>query len=282
MPEPSYVRGKSVDRASYQHLSVEVCDNVTDLKSQVFSHPSVKILEDFGERLRRQKLNRDQVRTLLASEGMFVLEVPPGILALASRITDECFARKPFGATGLAARILFAAVDEYGLNDMEHGLLPSHHQLYLDMAAHWGISAEELLDKKNIVPTAFEFSRVISEFYRRRPIVEALGFHVANEATAPLDFGVFLKTFQEYRDGYGLKAENDPHLNFLLVHDDVEVSHREMGVEMVQLYTDGKPELVALARQGVAAYMECYGRFFAELDEAIFGEAARSKRVGRR
>jgi Iron-containing redox enzyme len=225
MSHPSYVRGKSIDPASYQHLPVTVAADVANLKELVFSHPAVKILEKFGEKLKRQKLDRDQIRVLLASEGMFVLEVPPGILSLASRITDECFARKPFGATGLAARILFAAVDEYGLNDMEHGLLPSHHQLYLDMASHWGIGAEELLDKKNIVPTAFEFSRVISEYYRRRPIVEALGFHVANETTAPLDFGVFLKTFQEYREGYGLKAENDPHLNFLLVHDDVEVSH---------------------------------------------------------
>jgi len=277
MPQLSYVRGKSVDPASFQHLPLKVADEVSELKALVFSHPSVKILEAFGEKLRRHRLDRDQIKVLLASEGMFVLEVPPGVLSLSSRITDECFAQKPFAATGLAARVLFAAVDEYGLNDMEHGLLPSHHQLYLDMASHWGITAEELLDRKNIVPTAFEFAGVIRDYYRRRPIAEALGFHVANETTAPLDFGVFLKTFQAYRDEYGLKSENDPHLNFLLVHDDVEVSHREMGVEMVQLYTDGRPEPVARARKGVAAYMECYGRFFSELDEAIFGASGKAK-----
>jgi hypothetical protein len=48
---------------------------------------------------------------------------------------------------------------------------------------------------------------------------------------------------------------------------------------MVQLYTEGKPESVALARQGIAAYMDCYGRFFSELDEAIFGKGGRLKAV---
>jgi hypothetical protein len=129
MAHPSYVRGKSVDPASFQHLPLTVADEITDLKTQVFTHPSVKILEDFGAKLQQQRLDREQIKVLLASEGMFVLEVPPGVLSLASRVTDECFAHKPFSATGLAARILFAAVDEYGLNDMEHGLLPSHHQL---------------------------------------------------------------------------------------------------------------------------------------------------------
>ena len=135
-----------------------------------------------------------------------------------------------------------------------------------------GLWAKSLLDDRNIVPTAREFATTIGEYYRNRPIIEALGFHVANEATAPLDFGVFLATFREYREQYGLKAQNDPHLNFLLVHDDVEVSHREMGVEAVQLYTGGNPALVAQARRGVKAYMECYGRFFAELNDAIFGQ----------
>jgi hypothetical protein len=45
-----------------------------------------------------------------------------------------------------------------------------------------------------------------------------------------------------------------------------------MGVEAVQLYTNGDPAMVAQARRGVLAYMECYGRFFAELNDAIFGQ----------
>lgn len=272
MSNPSYVRGKSIDNSQYAHLSLSISDDIAALKETVFSHRAVNTLKKFEENLKSRLLTRDEIRILLASEGMFVLEVPPGIVALASRMTDEWFKKEPFAATGRAARILFAAVDEYGLNDMEHGLLPSHHQLYLDMANHWGIGAKELLDDRSIVPSAKEFAATISDYYRKRPIVEALGFHVANEATAPLDFGVFLATFREYREQYGLKAENDPHLNFLLVHDDVEVSHREMGVEAVQLYTSGAKAMVEQARRGVLAYMECYGRFFAELNDAIFGQ----------
>jgi hypothetical protein len=44
-----------------------------------------------------------------------------------------------------------------------------------------------------------------------------------------------------------------------------------MGVEMVQLYTEGRLDLIARARQGVLAYMEIYGRFFAELNDVMFG-----------
>jgi pyrroloquinoline quinone (PQQ) biosynthesis protein C len=276
MPHLRYVRGKSVDPATYTHLPLQVSQSIEDLKQDVFSHPAVKVLESFSDNLRAGPLVRDQIRVLLASEGMFVLEVPPGVLSLASRITDEWFEIDAFQATGRAARVLFAAVDEYGLNAMDSGLLPSHHQLYADMAAHWDITTEELLDERYIVPAGREFAHVIRDYYRRRPIVEGLGFHVANEATAPLDFGVFLKTFQTHREAYGLQAENDSVLNFLLVHDDVEVSHREMGVEMVQLYTDGRADLVARARQGVLAYMEIYGKFFAELNDVMFGQGAKS------
>lgn len=271
MSKTLYVRGKSVDQSSDVHKPLDISPNVERLKTQVFSHPAVGILNSFGENLRSRPLDDDEMRTLLASEGRFVLEVPPGIVRLAGRMTDDWFTHDPFGATGRAARILFAAVDEYGLNDMQTGLLPSHHQLYVDMAAHWGMSAADLADRRYIVPSAYAFGDVIRDYYRERPIVEGLGFHVANEATAPLDFGVFLRSFQEFRDDYGFADDDDPILNFLLVHEDVEVSHREMGVETVQLYTDGRPDLVERARRGVLAYMECYGRFFAELNEAIFG-----------
>lgn len=276
MPQLRYVRGKSVDPALYTHLPLEIDPSVEALKDEVFSHPAVKILEEFGENLKSRPLTRDEVRILLASEGVFVLEVPPGVLALSSRLTDEWFRIDPFQATGRAARVLFAAIDEYGLNAMDSGLLPSHHQLYADMAAHWGITSKELVDDRYVVPTAHEFGWVIRDYYRKQPLIEALGFHVANEATAPLDFGVFLKTFQTHREFYGLK-ENDSVLNFLLIHEDVEVSHREMGVENVQLYTEGRPELVAQARVGVLAYMDIYGRFFAQLNERMFGQRSSVK-----
>jgi len=269
--QQSYLRGRSVDMAGYASTPIAVDPAIDDLKREVFEHPAVEILRDFGARLGSRPLRGGEMRTLLASEGVFVLEFPPGIVNLASRITDEWLEVDPFKATGRAARILFAAVDEYGLNDIEHRLLPSHHELYLDMAAHFGMTARDLVDSRYIVPAAAEFAAVIREYYRRRPIVEALGFHLANEATAPLDFGVFLETFRRFRTEYGFEAENDPILNFLLVHEDVEVSHREMGIEMLQLYTGGRQDLIEQARAGVRAYMECYGRFFARLDEAIFG-----------
>jgi len=47
-----------------------------------------------------------------------------------------------------------------------------------------------------------------------------------------------------------------------------------MGVEMVQLYTEGDPEMIDRARKGVLDYMDIYGRFFAELSDAMFGQRA--------
>src|SRR5215813_6805137 len=93
-----YVRGKSVDPTKYTHLPLEVNPEIEALKDLVFSHPAVKTLEAFGENLASRPLTRDEVRMLLASEGYFVLEVPPGVLALSSRITDECFETDPFQA----------------------------------------------------------------------------------------------------------------------------------------------------------------------------------------
>jgi len=273
-----YVRGKSVDPANYTHLPLEVAKSIENLKQDVFDHPGVKVLNAFGERLNGTKLSREQIRIILASEGLFILEIPPGILALASRLTDENFEATPFQATGMAARILFAAIDEFGLNAMNVGLLPSHHQLYLDMAAHWDISEEELLDDRYIVPAGRALAKVARDYYRKRPMVEALGFHVANETSAPLDFGVFLRMFQANREGYGLKVD-DPILDFLHVHEDVEVSHREMGVEMVQMYTQGRPEDISRARDGVFAFMDAYEKFFAELDAAVFPPSAADKKV---
>ncbi|WP_439815109.1 iron-containing redox enzyme family protein [Zavarzinia sp. CC-PAN008] len=277
MTDLSYIRGNSFDSSKYTSAPIPVSAKVAALKDAVFQHDAVRILNAFGEKLRQQPLSKAQLWTLLASEAMFVLEVPPSILALASRVTDEWLEIDPFAATGRAARILFAAVDEYGLNEIEHKLLPSHHELYADMAAHFGMTRKDLVDPRYVVPTGFEFRDVIRNYYRKQPIIESLGFHVANETTAPLDFGVFLETFRAFRDDYGLKSENDMILDFLLVHDDVETSHREQGVEMLQLYVGDDDALLAQAHQGVLAYMECYGRFFAELDAAVFGSARKTQ-----
>jgi len=270
MSKFSYTRNQSVDQSAAAYPALTVDSRVSELKSVVFDHPSIAILNRFEENLHSRPLTNGEMRILLASEGTFVLEVPPAIVNLSSRITDERFKTDPFGSTGMAARILYAAVDEYGLNQMESiGLLPSHHQLYLDMAAHWGMSAEDLIKDEYIVSEAKKFSKTISVFYRKKPIIQSLGFHVANETTAPLDFGVFLRVFQKYRREYNI-APNDPMLNFLMIHEDVEESHREMGVEMVQMYADGKDDLIEESKVGVYAYMDAYGRFFDQLNSTIF------------
>jgi len=243
---------------------------VEALKAEIHSHSGIRKLKKFGNNLQSRPLSSHEMCLFLASMGAFFLEVPPGILSLPSRITDEWLKIEPLKAIEKGARILFAAVDEFGLNDMDHGLLPTHHQLFIDIANHWGVSTADLADEAYILPAGAAFGHRIAEYYRERTILEGLGLHVAVETTATIEFGLFLRGFQKFSKEYKLKASGDPILNFFFIHMDVEASHREMGLEMIELYTKGQPELLAQVRAGVFAFMEAYGCLFAELNEAIY------------
>jgi hypothetical protein len=268
-----YHRGHSVGDQAFLHENINLAPEIEALRTRATSHPGLRHLREFGDNLLKRPLTREELCRMFASEGAFVIQIPPGILRLASRLTDEWLTVRPYKALGRAARVLFAAVDEYGLNQIEQGLLPSHHQLYLDIVAHWGITEAEIIDPKNIVSEGRRFADTIAEYYRERPLVESLGFHIANEATAPLDFGVYVRSLRKFHKEYGLKHENDPVLNFFIVHDDVESSHCDMGVEMAQIYTQCDPAMLAQVAKGVDAFMDGYCAYFAQINAALFGGA---------
>lgn len=243
---------------------------VQRLKQDIFSHPAMAALDRFGARLQHRPLSRSELAVFFASVGRFVLEIPPGIVALASRITDHYLTRTPFDALRMGARILFAAVDEYGLSQVEQRMLPTHHQLYSDMAAHWGLR-DELTDANNMIPAAHEFALTIADHYRTKSIAHALGMHIGVETTAPIEFSHYLKGFRRFQAEYQIR-EGDPMLNFLWIHLDVEESHREMGLEMVDLWAQGNDSILSEVRDGAFAFMTQYGRFFEGLEARLFGE----------
>ena len=252
---------------------VSVSNCVHGIESEILSHPSMAVLTTFGNHLSSRPLSREELVIFFASVGRFVLEIPPGIIFLASRVTDEWLTRTPFDALRKGARILFAAVDECGLNEPERGLLPTHHQLYADMAAHWNITDQELTDNRNIIDTGRTFARSIAEHYRERPICESLGFHLGVEATASIEFEWYLRAFQKFQKEYAI-AHDDPMLEFLLVHLNVEESHKEMGIEMIELHTGGDEDAVERVRAGAMRFMEDYGTFFSQIDDLFFKRAA--------
>jgi hypothetical protein len=268
-----YHRGNSIGEQAFLHEKLTLAPEIEALRTRATSHPGLKHLRAFADNLLLRPLTRDEIRLMFASEGAFVLQIPPGILRLASRLTDEWLTVRPFKALGRAARVLFAAVDEYGLNQIETGLLPSHHQLYLDIVAHWGITEAELVDPNNSVPEGRRFGATIAEYYRNRPIIESVGFHIANEATAPLDFGVYVRALRKFQKEYGIKGDSDPILNFFIVHDDVESSHCDMGVELAQIYTQCDPEMIAQVAKGVDAFMDGYCAYFEQINETLFGSS---------
>lgn len=271
--DPQFSRGSSYDGHAQSKIAVD--QRISNLKELVFKHPAITVLKEFEQQLLKKPLNRNQLRVLLSSEGAFVLEVPPGILFLSCRITDHRYKTNPFDATGYAARILYAAVDEYGLNNMSIGLQPSHHQLYADMCKHFGIGEDELLNPQFIAVAARKMAEVINYNYRKAPLATAIGFHVANETTAPLDFGVFLRYFKQYISAHSLNENNGQILGFLHVHEDVEESHREAGLEMVQIFIDDsapseKEQIFKAVTEGINIYMNAYKEMFEEINKLLF------------
>jgi Iron-containing redox enzyme len=252
--------------------SVSLSMAVESLKSDIFKHSAIGELKAFGQNLKSRPLTKNELRIFFASVGTFILQIPPGILAFSSRITDEWLIKRPYQALEFGSRILFAAVDEYGLNEMNQGLLPTHHQLYVDMAAHWGITEGELIDANYTLPSGMAFGSQVAEYYRTQSILSGLGFHLAVETTSTLEFGLYLKGFKKFASEYGLHDHDDPILNFLSIYIEVEASHREMGLEMTELYTQGQPDLVDQVRQGAFAFMESYGQLFVDLNHVIFDQ----------
>lgn len=276
MSSLEFVRGKTVSlvtentQVENEGVRLHVKQEVLDLKNEILNHSGLKNLQEFSRKFQSRPLSNYELKIFFASVGAFFLEIPPGILRLASRITDEWMTIEPLKATEKGARVLFAAVDEFGLNNMEKGLLPTHHQLFLDMVKHWGISTTDLSNTEYILPAAAEFGRFIAEYYRNRTILEGLGVHVTIETTALVEFGAFLQGFQKFYQEYNLQSQNDSVLNFWFIHMDVEDSHGGMGLEMINLYCADRPELLNEARTGINAFMESYSRLYAEINEKLY------------
>jgi hypothetical protein len=226
-------------------------------------------LKGFGEQLRKQSLDPMALRVFLASTAEFFREVPGGILALALRLTDDWMARDRFRAVEHGAQILYSAVDEFGLHALERGVQASHHAFFVDMAAAFGVTPAALEDPAFVTPAAREMAAMTALFYRRRPLGEGLGFHLASELTSDVEFTLCLEGFRAHPAAYGLCGPEDPKLGFYLIHTQVEPMHGASSRAAVRAYLERDPERAAEIAAGAEAFMECYGRFFATLAERL-------------
>jgi len=249
-----------------QNPSSAVLDAIA---ARIESHPGMFALKGFGEQLRKRPLETDELSLFLASTAEFFREVPGGILALALRLTDDWMPHDRFGAVEKGAQILYSAVDEFGLHELQHGVQASHHAFFVEMAAAFGVTRAALDDPAAITAAAREMAALTALFYRRRPVGEGLGFHLASELTSDVEFTLCLEGFQAFPAEYALSGPEDPKLGFYLIHTKVEPMHGSSSRTAVRDYLQRKPDRASEIVAGADAFMDCYGRFFATLTERI-------------
>jgi len=236
---------------------------------RIESHPGMFALRRFGEQMRKKPLDAAALSVFFASTAEFFREVPGGILALALRVTDDWMPYERFGAVAKGAQVLYSAVDEFGLHQLRRGVQASHHAFFLETAAAFGVTRSALDDPLSITQAAREMAALTALFYRRRPIGESLGFHLASELTSDVEFTLCLEGFQAHAARYGLTGPDDPKLGFYLIHTQVEPMHGSSSRAAVLDYLQRRPDRSGEIAAGADAFMDGYGRFFATLTERL-------------
>lgn len=237
--------------------------------ARIESHTGMLALKRFGEQLRNRPLDSVSRRVFFASTAEFFREVPGGILALALRLTDDWVPHDRFAAVEKGAQILYSAVDEFGLHELPRGVQASHHALFLETASAFGVSRADLEDPANITSAAREMAALTALFYRRRPIGESLGFHLASELASDVEFTLCLAGFQAHPAAYGLSGPQDPKLGFYLVHTEVEPMHGASSRGAVRDYLRRRPDCEDELAAGAEAFMDCYGQLFDGLSQRL-------------
>ncbi len=188
---------------------------------------------------------------------------------MALRVTDDWMPHERFGAVEKGAQILYSAVDEFGLHQLRRGVQASHHAFFLETAAAFGVTRAALDHPAAITQAAREMAALTALFYRRRPLGESLGFHLASELTSDVEFTLCLEGLQAHAASYGLSGPDDPKLGFYFIHTQVEPMHGSSSRTAVRDYLARRPDCAGEIAAGADAFMDGYGRFFATLTERI-------------
>lgn len=242
-----------------------------DVEAAIQAHEAFAMLDYFGDLLAREPLSHQHQALFLATLRAFFREIPGGILSLALRVTDDWEARHEYEGTAKGAFILYADVDEYGLHDLDLGKLETHHQMFRRLAEHLGVHSRELGDPINILPEGIRMGSLTTEYYRQKPIAEALGFHWASEATSCQEFNLFLRGFQKHASAYRLTGDDDPVLAFFRVHTLVEPKHKANSIGIIEAYQamTGDSAVLQAAWQGAKAFLDGFAEMFAAINAAV-------------
>jgi hypothetical protein len=242
-----------------------------ELKQMVHQHESMHLLETtFGDSLKRAPLPKEQLKTFLACHIAGVRDVPTSILNLALRLSHECMKYDYFGGHAIAARTLFAAVHEYGLQNTETGIAKTHFELYRDAIHSFGFTEHEILNDKRIFPESFEFSAYNERIAQSGAIATALGCHLALEEAADREFLLLWEGFAAHWQAYGLKGLDDPALGFYHIHIVQEPLHGEMSFEAMSRYLQLVPGDKDQILAGVNEYLDMYTKWLTAFRRTFF------------
>jgi hypothetical protein len=145
----------------------------------------------------------------------------------------------------------------------------SRHAFFLETAAAFGVTRAALDDPVSIPQAACKMAALTALFYRRRPLGESLGFHLASELTSDVEFTLCLEGLQTHATHYGLGGPDDPKLGFYFIHTEVEPMHGSSSRTAVRDYLTRRPDCAGAVAAGADAFMDAYGCFFATLTELI-------------
>ncbi len=249
----------------------ELTSFLNQAKALIHQHEAIRILETtFGDGLKRAPLTREQLKTFLACHIAGVRDVPTSILTLAVRLSHECMKHDYFGGHAIAARTLFAATHEYGLQNTETGIAKTHFELYRDAIHSWGFTELEILKNKNIFPACYELSAYNEKTAQSGPVAFALGCHFALEETADREFFLLWEGFGRYWQAYGLKGMDDPALGFYHIHIIQEPLHGDQSVEAITRYLNLVPNEKHLVLEGIQQYLDIYTKWLKGFRETFF------------
>ncbi|TAK73363.1 MAG: hypothetical protein EPO11_08490, partial [Gammaproteobacteria bacterium] len=209
--------------------------DLEELKTTIQAHSGMNELKRFGENLKKNALNERNLKIFFATLWAFYRQTPSGILNLSLRVNDYWDKLDMWHAMAHAAYLLYAVVDEFGL-DTRGRMKLTHHQLFKDAADYFNITPDELVSSKNILDAGKDIGSLSFEYYRHKSIPEGLGFHFASELTSLPEFECFLDGFWQHKDIYKFSSQIKTPLNFFSIHTAVEASHRLTSEIMLQKY----------------------------------------------
>ena len=235
-----------------------------DVYRRAKEHSGVHAFRRFADQLSARELSRERLLIFFASMTAFVRYITPGIPALAVRLSDELYPVVPYRAHGIAAHILDASMDEYGLT----GTKP-HAELLRDFALHFELTEDEIMAPENAVPAANELGDRLGAWYRKAPVAFGLGVHTASEVTGYEEAYGFHRAFLT-PPKYGITPDLEA-FTYVKTHVENEGDHSTDVVLCLDEYIALQPEKLDEIVAGNDTYMVLYDRMFREMSAAVFG-----------